>query len=106
MRRYACLGDPVDLTSKGAGISATYLQPFISYTTKDAWTFGLNTELSYDWIAGRWTIPVNATISKLLTFGKQPVSLGAGVRYWAETPEGGPHGWGARAIVTFLFPVK
>jgi hypothetical protein len=37
-------------------------------------------------------------------FGKQPVSLGAGVRYWADSPEGGPHGWGGRAIVTFLFP--
>jgi hypothetical protein len=103
---YACLTDPDDATSKGVGISATYIQPFISYTTKDAWTFGLNTESTYDWIAERWTIPVNATISKLLTFGKQPVSLGAGVRYWAETPEGGPHGFGARAFITFLFPAK
>jgi len=103
---YACLGDPADSTSKGAGISATYLQPFISYTTKDAWTFGLNSESTYDWIAGKWTIPVNATVSKLVVLGGQPVSLGAGVRYWAETPEGAPHGWGARAIITFLFPVK
>ena len=102
---YACLGDPVE-PSKGTGISATYLQPFISYTTKDAWTYGLNSELTYDWIAGRWTIPVNATVSKLVMFGGQPVSFGAGVRYWAETPEGGPHGWGARAIITFLFPAK
>ena len=103
---YACLSDPADSTSKGTEISATYLQPFISYTTKDAWTYGLNSELTYDWIAGRWTIPVNATVSKLVMFGGQPVSFGAGVRYWAETPEGGPHGWGARAIITFLFPAK
>ena len=103
---YACLGDPADVTSGRAGISATYIQPFISYTTKDAWTFGLNTELTYDWIAEKWTIPVNATVSKLVMFGKQPVSLGVGVRYWAETPEGGPHGLGARAIITFLFPGK
>jgi hypothetical protein len=92
--------------SKRVGISATYIQPFISYTTKDAWTFGLNTESTYDWLAEKWTIPVNAAVSKLLLLGKQPVSLGAGIRYWAETPEGGPHGWGARASITFLFPVK
>jgi hypothetical protein len=103
---YACLSDPVDAPSGRAGISATYIQPFISYTTKDAWTFGLNTESTYDWFAEKWTIPVNATVSKLMMFGKQPVSLGVGVRYWAETPEGGPHGFGARAIVTFLFPSK
>jgi hypothetical protein len=103
---YACLSDPVDAPSGRAGISATYIQPFISYTTKDAWTFGLNTESTYDWFAEKWTIPVNATVSKLMMFGKQPVSLGVGVRYWAETPEGGPHGFGARAIVTFLFPGK
>src|SRR5690606_35229836 len=28
-------------------ISSTFLQPFVSYTTKDAWTFTLNTESSY-----------------------------------------------------------
>ena len=40
---YACLGDPVE-PSNGTGISAAYLQPFVSYTTKDAWTYGLNSE--------------------------------------------------------------
>jgi hypothetical protein len=103
---YACLGDPADGAPTAAAISATFIQPFISKTTKDAWTFGLNTESTYDWIAGKWTIPVNATVSKLTAFGSQPVSLGVGVRYWAETPEGGPHGFGARAVITFLFPAK
>lgn len=28
-------------------ISSTFLQPFISYTTPDAWTFSLNTENTY-----------------------------------------------------------
>ena len=88
---YSCVADPADATSSRVGISATFIQPFISYTTKDAWTFGLNTESTYDWIAEKWTIPVNATVSKLVMFGKQPVSLGAGVRYWAESPDGAPH---------------
>jgi hypothetical protein len=49
-------------------------------------------------------VPVNAFVSKLVKFGTQPVSFGVGARYWADSPETGPHGWGARLIVTFLFP--
>ena len=30
--------------------------------------------------------------------------LGASVRYWIDSPDSGPKGWGARVIVTFLFP--
>jgi hypothetical protein len=86
------------------GVSATFMQPFFTYTTKDAWTFALNTETSYDWKAGKWSVPINFVISKLVHFGHQPVSLGAGMRYWASSPDTGPHDVGARAIVTFLFP--
>jgi hypothetical protein len=30
-------------------ISSTFLQPFLTYTTADAWTFGVNAETTYDW---------------------------------------------------------
>ncbi len=85
-------------------VSATFLQPFLSYTTHNAWTVGLNAESSYDWEAEQWSVPINLTVSKLVTIGHQPVSLGGGVRYWADSTDGGPHGFGARAIITFLFP--
>jgi hypothetical protein len=87
-----------------ADINSTFLQPFVSFTTKDAWTFTLNSESTYDWTAEQWSVPVNFLVSKLVTIDKQPVSLGAGVRYWADSPDGGPHGVGGRAVVTFLFP--
>ena len=87
-----------------ADISSTFLQPFVAYTTKDAWTFTLNTESSYDWKGEQWSVPINAQVSKLVRFGKQPVSIGAGVRYWAESPESGPEGFGGRLIIAFLFP--
>lgn len=85
-------------------INATFLQPFLNYTTKDAWTFALNTESTYDWENRRWLVPINGVVSKLLTIGTQPISIGAGVRYWASTLEGAPHGWGARVVLTLLFP--
>ncbi|MDY0977455.1 transporter [Massilia sp. CFBP9012] len=84
-------------------VSATFLQPFLSYTTRDAWTFGINTESSYDWKQEQWSVPVNFTASKLLRFGRQPVSIGGGLRYWADSPGGGPRDWGVRLSVTFLF---
>ena len=84
--------------------SRTFFQPFLSYTTKNAWTFGLNAESSYDWKSAQWTVPINLIASKLTQIGKQPISIGAGVRYWADGPAGAPHGWGARLIVTLLFP--
>src|SRR6185295_6986654 len=30
-------------------VNSTFLQPFLSYNTKAAWTYGLNSEMSYDW---------------------------------------------------------
>jgi hypothetical protein len=93
--------------SNAADINATYLQPFVSYTTADAWTFTLNTESTYNWVSDEWSVPINGVVSKLVRFGKQPVSLFAGARYWAVSPaEVGPEGWGVRAGMTFLFPKK
>ncbi|HEX2891101.1 transporter [Vineibacter terrae] len=86
------------------GVSTTFMQPFLAYTTKDAWTFTVNTETTYDWKAETWSVPVNFLISKLVHVGHQPVSLGVGMRYWASSPDAGPHGVGVRALVTFLFP--
>ena len=87
-----------------ADINRTFLQPFASYTTQDAWTFTLQTETSYDWETEQWTVPVNAVASKLVRVGPLPVSFFGGVRYWAEAPEGGPEDWGLRFGMTFLFP--
>ncbi len=86
-----------------SNVNATFIQPFASYTTKDAWTFLLNSESTYDWNAHQWTIPFNALVLKLLTIDKQPIQIGGGFRYYADGPSGGPD-WGIRFQVTFLFP--
>lgn len=87
-------------------VNATFLQPFISYTTPEAWTFSLNSESTYDWTSEEWSVPVNATVSKLVKLGgKLPVSFFGGVRYWANSPElRGPQDWGARLGFTVLLP--
>lgn len=87
-------------------ISSTFIQPFLAYTTSDAWTYSINLESSYDWVSNQWSVPVNVAVSKLLKFGNQPVSIGGGVRYWLASPDGGPKGFGGRLTVTFLYPTK
>ena len=87
-----------------ADVNNTFLQPFVSYTTLDAWTFSLQTESTYSWENGEWSVPINAAVSKLLKLGKLPVQLKAGVRYWAESADAGPEGWGFKVGIVFLFP--
>ena len=85
-------------------VSATFAQPFVSYTTPAAWSYTLQTESTYDWENTQWAVPINGVVSKVTKLGDQLVSFGAGARYWADGPEGGPHGWGLRLVVTLLFP--
>jgi hypothetical protein len=85
-------------------INATFLQPFVSYTTPDAWTFTLQTESTYDWESEQWNLPVIAVASKVTKIGAQLVSIGGGVRYYVDSTEAGPEGWGARIVFTLLFP--
>ena len=90
-------------SARGA-ISATFVQPFLSYTTKTATTYGLNTESTYDWKSSRWTVPLNASVSQVLRVGDQLISVAGGLRYWGQAPDSAPSGWGARVVVTLLFP--
>jgi len=87
-----------------ADINATFVQPFVSYTTPDAVTYTLNTESTYDWEARQWSVPLNAVVSKVTKLGDQLVSFGGGVRYWADSPDAGAKGFGLRVVVALLFP--
>lgn len=85
-------------------ISATFLQPFVSYITKTKTTFGLVTESTYDWEAEKWSVPVIFQVAQLFKIGPQILQFTVGAKYWAESPDNGPEGWGARAQLTLLFP--
>jgi len=84
-------------------VSSTFLQPFISYTTKTKTTFGVNTESTYDWHNSQWTVPINLSVSQLVKLGKLPVQFAIGGKYYAEGPGGAPE-WGLRFVITPLFP--
>ena len=85
-------------------IRTTFLQPFLAYTTKTATTFSINTESTYDWKSKQSAVPLNAVATQVLKFGNQLVSVGCGVRYWADSTDSGPEGFGVRLLFTLLFP--
>lgn len=97
------------LWSVGAGtdhtgnVSATFLQPFVSYTTSTHTTIGVNTESTYDWADSKWTIPINPFVSQVLKVGSQPLSLLLGPKLYVEGPTAAPD-WGLRFAFVLLFP--
>jgi len=85
-------------------VSSTFLQPFLVYNTPKAVSIALNTETTYNWVAEEWSVPINLQVNKTMKIAQQALQIGGGVRYWADSPDSGPEGWGARLNLTLLFP--
>lgn len=85
-------------------VSATFIQPFLAFTTPTAWTFTVQTESTYDWKTEQWSVPINALVSKLTSIWSQKVQFQLGGRYWADSPREGPDDFGVSLKITFLFP--
>jgi len=84
-------------------VNATYLQPFLSYTTPKATSITVNLESTYDWQNSQWTVPANLMVAQVLKIGDQPVQFFGGLRYYLDKPTNGPD-WGIRFGFTMLFP--
>jgi hypothetical protein len=84
-------------------LSATFLNPFVSYTFPSNTTLNLQTESTYNWTAKTWTVPIIGGVSQILKVGSQPFSVAVLGKYYAVRPEGAP-GWGVRFVFTLLFP--
>ncbi len=76
----------------------------MSYITKTKTTIVLNTESTYDWENEAWSVPINLSVLQLIKVGDQLLQVGGGVRYWVDTPAGGPEDWGFNLTFTMLFP--
>lgn len=88
-----------------ADVNAMFLQPFMVYLiTKTMTSLSANTETTYDWENETWSVPIHAAVNQMFKIGKLPLQLTAAARYWADSPDYGPEGWGFRAQLTFIFP--
>jgi len=89
-------------------VSQLFLQPFVAYTTKDAWTYTIQSESTGNWEIdgdGRWNVPLNVLVAKLSTFGTFPASYLLGGGYFVVHPDNGAT-WKIRAAITILMPRK
>lgn len=90
--------------NKDAGsVNNFYYQPFLSYRTKDNWTFGFQTQSTFNFDARRTSNQLSAPIQKLVVVGDQPISFAVGPAYNISPAPGGPQGWGAMGAITFIF---
>jgi len=88
-----------------ADVSSTFLQPFVAKGLGKGRTLSFNFESSYDWEGEQWSAPFNVGYSQVSKIGSQLVSYQGGVRYYVESPDGGPE-WGLRFAFTLLYPKK
>lgn len=87
-----------------AVVNGGLYQPFLSRGMGGGWTVSGSFDAAANWRAEeKWTIPVIASISKVTKIGSQNASIGGGLKYYLETPEGGPD-WGVRFNFSLLFP--
>ena len=94
----------VEHKDNAEGVSSTFVQPFLTYTFPSSLTIALNSESTYDWNGEDWTVPVNLSATKIINIKGQLISVGGGVRYWAEDTTGSAKDWGGRLQATLLFP--
>ena len=95
----------VDGVNGGRRVSATLVDPFLSYTWRSGTTVGVDMDSAYDWSARQWSVPVGATVSQVVMLGRQPVSFSLGVLYTATGPSTAGE-WGLSASVSLLFPAR
>lgn len=85
-------------------VNQSFAQPFLAYTTPQAWQYSFTSETSYNWETEEWSVPLNFLVGKTVAISGRPVSISGGVRYWAESPASGPDGFGFRLVTTLVFP--
>ena len=85
-------------------MDAFFVQPFVDYTTDNAVLFELTTDASFDREEDEWSIPLEFTVNKFFEVGNYVMAVGGGPRYWIESPDSGPEGWGANFSVYFFLP--
>lgn len=85
-------------------VSVTTLQPFATYLVGGGWAATLTAEAGYNWEADadEWTVPLAASLSKVVTIGGRYFNVAVGVVEYVEKPEFAPDRE-LRASVTYVF---
>lgn len=87
-----------------ARVSATTVQPFATWLLGGGWSAGANVEATYNHelpSGSRWTVPLAASLSRVLPLWGSYVNLGAGLVGYAQRPSFAPS-WEVRLNVQYV----
>ena len=73
-----------DIAGSGNSISLTSIQAGIVHLAGGGWTIGSTPQMSYNWDAEQWTVPINFNFSKTVMLGSRPWKLGGEINYYVE----------------------
>ena len=57
-----------------------------------------------DWENNEESVSVTLIGSRIIQIGGQIFSFGAGLTYWADSPDNGPEDFGPRITITWVVP--
>lgn len=85
-------------------VSVTTLQPFVTFLIGGGWAATGTAEASYNWNADRdrWTVPLAASMSKVVNMGGNFVNVGVSTVGYVEKPSFAPD-WELRMSLTYVF---
>jgi hypothetical protein len=91
-------------TDNRADVNNTFVEQFSVYTTPKGMSFTSIIDFNKDWEGDQsWTsIALGAT--KVTRLGKQMISYGGFLKYWADTTDTTPEGVSFRLQLTLLYP--
>ena len=87
-------------------INEMTLQPLLHWHFAHAWTLTSTPKMKADWQKSEhWTVPLGGGLSKVTTFGHQPVSLDAQLYKYVTHPSTSGN-TELKMTVSFLFPAS
>lgn len=89
--------------------SSFFVQYFINYNLKKAWSVGMAPTITVNWDAEKdeqATVPFGINVAKVTRLGKQPMRFSLAYYYNAVRPTMGAKGGQIQAMIVFLFPKK
>jgi len=67
--------------------SNTQVQAFLTFLPGGGWNVGSTPIMNYDWTAKQWSVPLNLTVGKTVSFGRTPVKIAVELNYYVVRPD-------------------
>ena len=90
-----------------ASVSQMNLQPFFSWFLRDGWSVGYSGNVLANWEASGgdvWTVPIGASVAKVLKLGKLPVRIALAGQYMPVRPDVFGQKWNLQVVVAPVLP--